>query len=208
MLSRAVLPRALAFLAVFALLASCSPQQRAASRQEDQPARPETQDRTVELPYAARTTGGPGFDFSEEIEVRVLTVTGTDPQFLSVYLLSVGPAEPVSLGDGTHFRIAFDLVKFTGDGEYQIRAGSPRELAQQVSPSPGSTAAPQDLDQSNVLVQFWTVEPAPGVQPQTFNHTLDPCPLEVSGEGMKGSLECPRITDDNGSVISISMSWG
>lgn len=168
---------------------------------------PEKRDQVVRMTYSAQITGSAEADFSQTIPVRVLTLTSEDENFKGLSLLSVGPNEPIDLGGQMWFRIAFDLMRFEGNGKYQIKAGSPRDLLKE-QPSPKAGEIPESPDQSNVLVQFWTMQPAAGVQPQVFDNALEPCPVEVSKEGFKGSIRCSKVTDHEGNMVSISMTWG
>lgn len=199
-------------LAIAVLMSGCAneadgeEQGSPVKRFEGESAFPTKRDRTVKIAYSASATGALEIDFSEEIDVRVLMMRGSDPQAVGVYLLSVGPAAPLPAGQGASFRIAFDLAKFKGNGNYTIKAGSPLDLLNQ-APTPGSTGTPEPPDPSNVLVQWWP-DGNVQAQPKVFDNALEPCPLSVSNDGLRGTLFCSGVTDHQGRRISINMSWG
>lgn len=178
------------------LLAACG-------RSTDEPdAAPTKTDVVMTTDYVVKTTGDVELSTSGKLPVRMLAIRASDPQFRGVTLLSVGPKEPVK-DNGMAFRVAFDLTKFTGDGKYNIRAGSPRDLLN-VAEAGGAAEAP---DQSNVLVQLWRTGDVQS-QPDVFDKALVPCPLETSDGGRRGSLRCPQLTNDSGKVFSLEMRWG
>lgn len=191
--------------ALFLILVSCAP--RSGAVPEDSPESypsPETEDRVLKADYSVEITGEVEIHFSGIIDLRVLTLTGTDPAYAEVYLLSVGPNDRTALNNGAYFRVAFDLMRFRGDGQYRIRAGSPRAIFDAAVPNPGEP--PEQPDQSNVLIQFWPSEDIRSLR--TFDVTLDPCPLEVSRGGLTGTLRCPRVADESEHVLNgVVMSW-
>lgn len=186
-------------------LSSCSRDQASLNESTaDSPNPLKTEDRTVSATYTVRIEGELDIDFSETIELRVFTLTGSDPEHEGLYLLSVGPKDRVPIGQGVYFRVAFDLLNFKGNGTYRIRAGSPRDLVQQVSPRPGD--APAELDQSNVLIQYWPSDDLRSLR--IFDVALEPCLLEVLDDGLVGTLSCSGVAEEGGPVLrGIVMRW-
>lgn len=178
------------------LLGSC------AGSKDKPDAAPTKTDVVTATDYVVKTTGDVDLTTSGKLPLRVLAIRASDPQFRGVTLLSVGPKEPVK-GNGVAFRVAFDLTKFTGDGKYNIRAGSPRDLLK-VAEAGGAAGAP---DQSNVVVQVWPTGDVQS-QPEVYDKALVPCPLETSDGGRRGTLRCPQLTNDSGKVFSLEMRWG
>lgn len=166
---------------------------------------PESDDRFLDARYHAALTGDLDITVDEQIELRVLRVTADDEQFEALRLLSVGPAEPFRLPDGSALRVAFDLSRYDEDGDYTIQAGSPRDRAQRA----GEADAPASgTDMSNVLIQHW---PSGDVtlQPDIFDNAIEACSLAVRDEGFEGTLSCPRVKNDaDGRAVTVEMSWG
>lgn len=195
-------------LSLCLLLFSAGCERRRQSEPPDQfsvaNAAPETSNQVISGRYVVNFEGEVTVAFAEVIDLQVMRVTSSDPEFAGLRLLSVGPQDRVPTGQGAYFRVAFDLLSFTGDGNYQIRAGSPRDLLQFATPQPG--APPPQLDQSNVLIQYW---PSEEITPfRIFDVALEPCSLEVSRGGLSGVLRCSGVAEESGAVLNgVVMSW-
>jgi hypothetical protein len=173
------------------------------SRDAGKPAAPTSSDVTRDMRYTATATGALNFTVEGTYKVRVLRIESDDAALAPTTLLSVGPGIAVPLPDGRKMRVAFDLQRYKGDGTYRIKAGAPRDLVEKAKEG----LDPASLDQSNVLVQLWPAGVAPTAQPQVFDRVLEPCPLEVSDDGNRGHLHCPRMAAPDGGEFVLDMRW-
>lgn len=185
-------------LAIFALVAL-----GACNRGADKPAAPSSSDLTRDMKYTATATGALSFKAEGTYKVRVLRIESDDAALAPTTLLSVGPGVAIPLPDGRKMRVAFDLQRYKGDGSYKIKAGAPRDLVEKAKEG----LDPASLDQSNVLVQLWPAGVEPTAQPQVFDRALEPCPLEVSDDGNRGHLHCPRMAAPDGGEFVLDMRW-
>lgn len=172
--------------AALALAAACS----------SEPKPLDVSPRTVEGTLRVVVTGDERFRYEERVPLRIYVAA--DPRIpKEVRFLSVGIVLPRALADGRGFRVAFDLLGYTKDGEYSFGGeASPGEI--EGVPLPEGIA-------SNAFVDLYT--PAGARVPIHFYRLGAPCALTVRDGAGSGRLRCPKMADDKGRTVSLLMEW-
>ncbi len=117
---------------------------------------------------------------------------------LGFRLFSVGIPDPgLDLVPKVKWRTGFDVLGYTGDGDYTIGLTT-------LSPSgPHGLDLPSGI-QSNALLQMIDLRGAPILK--SYNVALEPCTVTSSKRGRVGTLSCSKLRQD-GPPISLVMTW-
>jgi hypothetical protein len=162
---------------------------------------PTLDNRTVNLPFQVDVTGGVMFSYDSTTPLQLMRMLGGSDKFVSQRLLSVGLTSLVRAPDGNQFKAGFDLTGYDGkDGPFTIQPGSVRDAVLNSEVSQNSSFSQ--------VVFSWVVgnDFAGG---REFRTALKPCTGKTTGRGIKGTLTCPSVTDENRTTeIAITMSWG
>jgi len=146
---------------------------------------------TPTLPFVVHVGGDVDGSFSSSsLPVRIRTLT--DPVLGDQRFLLVESVEPVVLDSGTTVHPGMNLIGFKGDGSYGI--GSTEQ--------PTATAP---TTQANSLSNGW-MELHDGETVRLFR--IGECSTQIRNGGRAGSLTCPRLRDDEGKTIALTLGWG
>lgn len=154
-------------------------------------------------------SGGVDARFSGPTPINVLTSVGgqAPPEF---WQLTVGvlPQHILEVGDGIKVRPAFDLIGYDGDGSYTIRPAdegglSEEELAE-VRDNPELLQERQGGFLPSGVV--FVVSEDDDAEVTNYNALEEPCTVEVSNQGNRGSIECPSVTNGE-DAVAFSWSW-
>lgn len=145
-----------------------------------------TQPADVEIEIAGHRT----VHFTGATTINVLRALSPDKN----RILTLGPYEGVTAGEWTIHEAFMSLVKFTGDGEYTMRAVVPgegtqsmRDYAYTVISRAGTDGKPADAARYDVLVEA--------------------CEVTIERNGIEGRVHCGKLADDQGNVIAFTMTW-
>ena len=126
----------------------------------------------------------------------VHSASGSVPQ--AGWLLSVGLEEPVAAFGGVKVRPAFDVVGYTGDGDYRVAAKQPggtvREGADEGEAISGALRS----------TAFLVVTREGSAETRNFEVIQQACTVAVADKGLSGSVDCPANTD---TVDTIAFRW-
>jgi hypothetical protein len=121
---------------------------------------------------------------------------------LGLRLFSVGMPPPhVAFTDGASFRAAFDVLSFTGDGDYTI----PKTIVGSPVPGPSGLPLPSGI-QSSAFVEVLRPTADPPIT--RYDVALEPCRVKTAHESLTGSVSCPHLKSDrDASTLSLEMTW-
>lgn len=137
-------------------------------------------------------TGHRSISYKGDTTINVLRAD--QPQKTGDRLITLGPYQAVQAGEWTINEAFLSLVKFTGDGEYTLKAPPPGE----------GTPAMRDY------VYTVVSQAVPGGPPRDasrFDVLVQPCQAEVKRNGVEGRVECDELADAQGNTISFTMTW-
>lgn len=128
--------------------------------------------------------------FDDQSNFNVLRANGSQ----GVRLLTAGTFAGARAGEWTIHEAFVNLVHFTGDGTYAVKARRK------------GTGTQQMVDNAYVTLSRATAT-SPTADAGRFDVLLQPCRAVIERKGVDGSLRCPALADDQGNVISLTMRW-
>lgn len=122
----------------------------------------------------------------------------------SLSLASITAITPIPAGSGTVIPSIGMVGNYTGDGDYDLPAGSGDTPPAGVTRPPATSAS-----SSTVAFTFFPTSTGStgGLDAVRFGYLAKPCSLELEDDTQQGSLSCPEIVAADGKKISAEMTW-
>lgn len=158
---------------------------------------------TVPVRFDVSLRGGVTATVNQTVEARFILrrTTSRDADQRRAQVLGVEPTEPIRLGDAA-LLAGFAVLSFEGDGTYTIPVGSPYDV---VNGSQNPNRQPEVT--SSIKVEWWPTGSVDAPR-DLFMRRAKPCKAEVQGDGLKGTVTCPDVTNEaQDKHFSLSLSW-
>lgn len=145
-----------------------------------------------------KLTGADSFDLDAKTKLVVTEQASSTPPALWFITISAPTDPPLSIGGGRQ-------ILFTADVAPGIYTGSPATYTLTDDPAKQPVLGVKSNIPSAAYIQLTKLTPP--LASHAFGRFVEPCTLRLAKDQVSGRVSCPKLSDDEGNIVTLMWSW-